>query len=231
LSDLASFDSLAYLESNYRQLYAEDASILGFLVRAWRRIGEVSVYGEVGAGPNLYPALAALPHARAILLQEPNGHARSYLTSQTKQLDDTWLEHHWRHLNVIDAEYRPLDPQERLGEAVSVVEGFLGTPFVDTLEVSGAFFVTDCVSPTWKHFVQACETFVGGVPSGGHLLATFMEGSTAFAGSTTICLTADSVVRALRPSCRLLDVQRIARSNTPFRDGYSGIIAVHACRR
>ncbi len=163
----ASFDPIAYVDHNYRALQAEDEEII-HIVRdhfgdhfRGRTPGPVSGI-DVGAGANLYPALAMLPWCDEITLLERSSANVRYLESQVGSYDANW-DQFWRVLCKNEA-YAALDmdPRAKFRDAVRVEPGNL----FDLVRHEGRwsmgtmFFVAESMTTSHKEFARGVECFL-----------------------------------------------------------------------
>src|SRR6266571_3791962 len=86
------FAAADYCDHNYLELREDDAEILG-IVSAWfaGEMHDRPGHGlDVGAGPNLYPALSMLPHCTELTLREYSAANVAWLREQTAELPERW---------------------------------------------------------------------------------------------------------------------------------------------
>jgi hypothetical protein len=234
------FDSIAYLEHNYRDLQAEDAEILHIIRDHFgdhfqkQGIGPVSGI-DVGAGVNLYPALAMLPWCDEITLFERSSSNVEYLESQVDCYEQTW-DKFWTALCRKRA-YRSLDmdPRERFRKVVRVEQGdiFELERHGHRWSVGTMFFVAESMTTSRREFALGVERFMRALAPGAPFAAAFMAHSKGYhAGEHFFpaCDVGESEVRAsLEPFAVDFKVQRL-ESKAEVRDGYSGMIVAYGWR-
>ncbi|MFJ9627986.1 SCO2525 family SAM-dependent methyltransferase [Streptomyces sp. NPDC101175] len=181
------FNPVDYISHNYRSVLAADAEIIA-IVRDhfsdhFRRFPGRPVRGiDVGAGANLYPALAMLPWCEEITLLDRSSRNVDYLQGQLDFYDANW-DAFWRHLcqNSDYAAYSR-DPRERLKQIVRVEEGDLfhlvGQERRWTLGTM--FFVAESISSSETEFEQAINCFFHYLEPGAPFAAAFMEESEGY---------------------------------------------------
>ncbi|MBD0837574.1 SCO2525 family SAM-dependent methyltransferase [Streptomyces sp. TRM68416] len=236
----AAFDPIAYVDHNYRDLQAEDAEILSIVRDHFgehfrkRAVGPVSGI-DVGAGANLYPALAMLPWCDEVTLYERSSANVRYLRSQVDSFDGNW-DQFWRVLCKNDA-YAALDidPRARFREVVKVRPGDL----FDLVRHEGEwslgtmFFVAESMTSSHEEFRRGVECFLRALAPGAPFAAAFMEHSKGYhAGEHFFpaCDVGESEVYASLE--RFADDFKTTRlkSSAAVRDGYSGMIVAYGRR-
>ncbi|MFI9796290.1 SCO2525 family SAM-dependent methyltransferase [Streptomyces sp. NPDC052302] len=236
----AAFDSIAYLDHNYRALQAEDAEIL-HIIRDhfgdhFRKQGAGPVSGiDVGAGVNLYPALAMMPWCDEITLFERSVSNVDYLTSQIDGYDETW-DPFWSALCLKDC-YRSLDmdPRERFRKVVRVEQGDIFDLWrhEGRWSVGTMFFVAESMTAVHEEFALGVERFMRALAPGAPFATAFMAHSKGYhAGEHFFpaCDVGESEVRAsLEAFAGDFKVQRL-ESAAAVRDGYSGMIVAYGWR-
>ncbi|EGX55196.1 methyltransferase NNMT/PNMT/TEMT [Streptomyces zinciresistens K42] len=236
----AAFDPIAYVNHNYRRLQAEDAEIL-HLVRDhfgehFRKQGFGPVSGiDVGAGANLYPALAMLPWCEDITLFERSPANVRYLAGQVDSYDPNW-DQFWDVLRAHES-YGSLDadPREEFRRTVRVEQGDifdLGSR-EGRWSVGTMFFVAESMTASHQEFALGVERFLRALAPGAPFATAFMEHSTGYHTGEHFfpaCDVGEYEVRAsLEPFARDFKVQRL-ESAASVRDGYSGMIVAYGWR-
>ncbi|MGI5425688.1 SCO2525 family SAM-dependent methyltransferase [Streptomyces sp. CA-179760] len=243
-SDVAwvKFDPIAYVDHNYRDIQAEDAEILRIVgdhfadhFRTTHTTGPVSGI-DVGAGPNLCPALAMLPWCEEITLLEYSSANVTYLENQVRSYDANW-DHFWDVLREHDAySALELDPRERFRRAVEVKEGsiFDLAPDEGRWSLGTMFFVAESMTTSSQEFRLGVECFVRALIPGAPFAAAFMEHSMGhYAGEHFFpaCGVGESEVHAsLETLADDLKVRRLV-SSACLREGHGGMILACGRRR
>ncbi|KUN91684.1 SCO2525 family SAM-dependent methyltransferase [Streptomyces caeruleatus] len=236
----AAFDPIAYVDHNYRDLQAEDAEIL-HMIRDhfgghFRKQGSGPVSGiDVGAGANLYPALAMMPWCDEITLFERSPANVRYLTRQVDCYDRNW-DQFWDVLCESEA-YDSLGvaPRERFRKVVSVEQGNLFdlARYRRQWSMGTMFFVAESMTTSHQEFSLAVERFLRALAPGAPFAAAFMEHSKGYHTGEHFfpaCDVGESEVRAsLEAFAGDFEVRRL-ESAAEVRDGYSGMIVAYGWR-
>ncbi|MEV6170363.1 SCO2525 family SAM-dependent methyltransferase [Streptomyces sp. NPDC051954] len=235
------FDPNAYVEHNYSVLQSEDAEIL-HLVRDHfgdhfrkQAVGPVSGI-DVGAGANLYPALAMLPWCDEITLFERSPANVSYLASQVESYDENW-DQFWHALCEHEA-YGSLEmaPREKFRKVVGVEQGniFHLEQFRGRWSVGTMFFVAESMTASHQEFRLGVERFMTALAPGAPFAAAFMEHSKGYhAGEHFFpaCDVGESEVHAsLESFAEDFKVERL-KASAAVRNGYTGMIVAYGWRR
>jgi hypothetical protein len=236
----AAFDPIAYVDNNYRGVQAEDAEILQIVGDHFgdhfreRRTGLVSGI-DVGAGANLYPALAMLPWCDEITLYERSPANVRYLKSQVRSYDRNW-DQFWNLLRKNDA-YGSLlmDPRDRFRDVVRVRSGDL----FDLVRHEGRwsmgtmFFVAESMTTSHEEFSRGVECFLRALAPGAPFAAAFMEHSTGYHAGKHFFPACDvgelEVYESLEPFAGEFKTMRL-KSSAAVREGYSGMIVAYGRR-
>jgi hypothetical protein len=232
-----SFDSEAYLKHNYRSLRADDRQILA-AVRdhfaahfAGRSLPGGTLHGiDVGAGTNLYPALAMLPWCGSItLFERASGNVR-WLRSAVEDYGANWDEF-WEVLRREPVYRTVLEPRTRLADAVDVVQGDLFTDLPErTADIGTMFFVAESLSAAYVEYRGAIDHFAAALRPGAPFALAFMEGSLGYeVGDFTFpaCeIKRSDVLEGLQDyAADDLKVSHIdVPGSQPLRDGYTGML-------
>jgi len=239
-----SFDSAAYVDHNYGRLRSDDARILEVVRRHFSdhfrgrsgRAAEKTVGIDVGAGANLYPALAMLPWCDEITLFERSAANVGYLNGQRDSYDPHW-DQFWDALCAEPAyRERVAEPRATFSKIVQVEAGNLfdlrhneGVWSVGTM-----FFVAESLSTSYEEFETAVERFMRALAPGAPFATAFMEGSLGYQvgeHSFPACAVTETEVRkSLRPfAAGEVEITLIGKPGGALRPGYEGMIV--ACGR
>jgi hypothetical protein len=236
----SAFDSIAYVDHNYRDLQAEDAEILPILrdhfASHFRNHRGRPVYGiDVGAGANLYPALSMLPWCDEITLYERAPSNVDYLDSQVDSYAKNW-DQFWDAL-CGNKGYGALDtdPRERFRKVVKVQQGdiFDLERYAGRWSVGTMFFVAESMTSSLDEFTLGVECFMRALAPGAPFVAAFMEHSEGYRTGEQFfpaCDVGENEVRdSLEPFADGLKVHRL-ETKAAVRDGYSGMILSYGWR-
>ncbi|MFI6625667.1 SCO2525 family SAM-dependent methyltransferase [Streptomyces sp. NPDC050528] len=241
-SDVAwdSFDSIAYVDHNYRDLQAEDEEIL-HIVRDhfadhFRTQGVGPIHGiDVGAGANLYPALSMLPWCDGITLLERSASNVAYLRAQLHSYSRNW-DQFWDVLtgNETYGSFAA-DPRQRFREVVRVEQGniFDLDRFAGRWSVGTMFFVAESMTSSCDEFALGVERFMCALAPGAPFVAAFMEHSKGYRAGEQFfpaCDVGEDEVReSIEPFADEFKVQRL-KYEAAVREGYSGMILSYGWR-
>lgn len=236
------FDSIAYVDHNYRDLQAEDAEILHIIrdhfADHFRKPGVGPVRGiDVGAGANLYPALSMLPWCEEITLFERSPANVAYLKSQVGSYEKNW-DQFWTAL-CGNEDYESfdlkVDPRDRFSEVVKVRQGdiFDLKRIGRRWSVGTMFFVAESMTSSDQEFTLGVERFMRALAPGAPFAAAFMEHSEGYHTGEQFfpaCDVGENEVReSLDPFTDEFKVHRL-KSDAGLREGYSGIILSYGWR-
>jgi hypothetical protein len=218
-----SFDSVAYVDSNYRFLRADDEEILRIVRDHFSdhfdgdfdgtaadsdRVPHPVLGIDVGAGANLYPALSMLPWCDGITLFERSAANVGYLERQRAAYDPNW-DQFWDVLREREAYGELSNPRARFGTTVRVEPGDLfdldlhrGRWSLGTM-----FFVAESMSTSHKEFETGVERFMRALAPGAPFAAAFMEGSLGY-----------KVGGQFFPACSVTETEVLA-AMSPYADG------------
>ncbi|MGP2437060.1 SCO2525 family SAM-dependent methyltransferase [Streptomyces sp. JW3] len=180
------FDPEAYVDVNYRTPLDVDLLILRAMrdhfSRCFRGAVPQSVQGvDVGAGANMYPALAMLPWCEKIVLLEYAQPNVEYLERQTAEggLDSTW-DAFWKVLRENPA-YHDVDPAGRVADIVRVERrNLFDLDGQQRYDLGTMFFVADSMSECPEEFRRGVRCFLNTLSPGAPFAAAFMKESVGY---------------------------------------------------
>lgn len=237
------FDPRAYVDQNYRTLLEADAEILTFVrdhfSNHFREQSDRPIQGiDIGAGANLYPALAMLPWCQEITLLERARKNVRYLRDQQPGFDADW-DSFWKVLSQ-DPVYDAItdERRDRFRTTARVRRGNLytlgrrnlfGLPrTVRRWEIGTMFFVAESISTSHAEFRRGVECFMQALAPGAPFAAAFMEGSKGYdvgGRHFPACDVNETQVKeSLQEFAMKLDTWRLGESSHLVRPGHTGII-------
>jgi hypothetical protein len=239
------FDPEAYVDHNYRDLQQEDAEILHVIRDHFgEHFGKQGVGGpvcgiDVGAGANLYPALAMLPWCDEVTLFEHSPANVTYLRSQVDSYAENW-DQFWAALCKNEA-YESfnsfgMDPREKFAKVVTVEPGdiFDLERYEGRWSVGTMFFVAESTTTSHREFRLGVERFMRTLAPGAPFAAAFMAHSKGYHAGEHFFPACDvgesDVYAALEPLADDFKVDRL-KSSARVREGYQGMIVAHGWRR
>jgi NNMT/PNMT/TEMT family len=234
------FSSHDYWRRNYSKLQAEDREIIrrvsDFLASALANCPRVQRAIDIGAGPNLYPALLMLPWAEQILLADISKSNVSWLHDQLGESSSPWpWLPFWEEMRKETGYGDVGSPHGRLREACASEPGHAGVEQLSVFDLPKArwnlgtmFFVAESITEDPVEFRTAVAGFLGALTPGAPFAAAFMAGSDGYPVDGThfpaLPIRADDVRQHLAElGVREPSVDLLATSPR-VRDGYAGMI-------
>ncbi|UQU64033.1 SCO2525 family SAM-dependent methyltransferase [Couchioplanes caeruleus] len=228
--DWDSFDSVSYFEHNYSKARQADVTIARIIANHFSGcfFPRHSRAIDVGAGANLYPALAMLPFADEVHLSERAESNRSWLRTQIEKPAASWTEF-WHVLSNGHGRYEPVaDFRQALRRRARVEAGNVFQLPTGVYNLGTMFFVAESITTMNKEFRRAVNSFVGSLKVGGPFAAAFMKDSSGYRVGIRdypACPVDESDVR--RSFAEIAhDVKLDTIEDTEVRSGYAGMIVV-----
>lgn len=225
------FDTRSYLSHNYRDLRWDDSAILETIRDFFVDFhpGGDAAGIDLGAGPNLYPALAMLPLCSSITLVERASSNVDWLRAEVCDFAPSW-DQFWALL-CREPRYRAIaNPRAALAARATVEAGDVFDLPARHWQVGTMFFVAESISPRQDEFEAAVRQFVRSLQDGAPFAAAFMENSSGYdVGDQRFPATPvdEAHIRAiLEPETRELRVTRLGIGAEVLRPGYTGMISV-----
>ncbi|MER6711660.1 MULTISPECIES: SCO2525 family SAM-dependent methyltransferase [unclassified Streptomyces] len=235
------FDTRAYIEHNYRSVSDVDAEIISIVrdhfadhfsrnADHFSRNPERPARGiDVGAGANLYPALAMLPWCEQITLLDRSRNNYRYLREQRDGYDPAW-DQFWDILSR-DGAYAALthERREKFRQVVRVEQNdlFNLTDRQGSWSLGTMFFVAESLSTSYEEFQHGVECFLRTLAPGAPFAAAFMEHSKGYeVGGQWFpaCDVSESqVYDCMAGWSGKLETRHVGRPNE-VRAGYTGMI-------
>lgn len=230
----SNFDADGYAKVNYATVLPEDEQIIrfasSFLIRACGSHPSTRRAVDVGAGPNLYPALLLLPWASHIVLTEYVQANIDWLTRNLTDASGEWAWQPFWDLMTDRPEYENVaQPRQRLAAQHEIVEVSAFDLPPNTWDLGSMFFVADGISSDEAEFESAVRRFLGALTPGAPFLMAFMEGSTGYDVSGVhfpgVEITQDSLAE-LVATLPVADVSVLRTDNSvrPLRPGYNAML-------
>lgn len=228
------FAPAQYCDHNYARMRADDARILrrtvSWFAAATTATGPAAGPREgldVGAGPNLYPALAMLPFCDSITLREYSSANVRWLGGETAALSARW-QPFWQVVSP-DGAYGGFDEaRELLARRARVVQGSVFDLPRARWDLGTMFFVAESISADPAEFGAAVHGFVRALRPGAPFAAAFMEHSTGYHVADVeypaTPVGAREITERLEPGAVELAVTRIEMDPAPLRPGYTGMV-------
>lgn len=236
------WDEEEYVGRNYDApagILPEDQEIMTFVAGALRsrhRPGSTLLASDVGAGPNLYPAMLLSPYSGAIDLIEFTSANRQYLKWALRNAEPGIWGKFVEYLRNIDPVYGESFQRLR-GTATPILGSILELPR-HRYDIATAFFSTESITRSRIVLHQIIRSLGESVIEDGIVITAHIVGSTGYpAGDGTdfpaVTLDVDEIKRMY--SAASLEIQDIwvpsHDGTAAARPGYEAMAAVVATRR
>lgn len=229
------FDSDWYHEHNYQSLRDDDQQIMAHIRDFFATAGVTHANGvDVGAGSNLYPALAMLPFCDRLELREFSAANVAWLNQHVEHYAPSW-DPFWAVYRQHAAYAALADPRQRLAAVASVQQTSVFDLPARTWDMGTMFFVACSLSNDMIEFQRAIDCFLGSLRPDAPFAVAFMEQSKGYPVDgvwfPAVAIDVSTVEGALATPAYDVQTDRIT-TNNPLRDGYDGamILAVGRAR-
>jgi hypothetical protein len=180
----------------------------------------------VGSGTNLYPALAMLPLCHEITLWERARTNVEWLRREVAGFSENWAQF-WDRLRRRSM-YRTInEPRVVLGDRVRVARQSIFNLPRARWEIGTMFFVAESITRMPGEFTAAAHRFVYALKPGAPFVAAFMKNSRGYevGGYRFPAVAVDEAdVEQCLSIAPHVKIYSIAKSGSPLRDGYDGMI-------
>jgi hypothetical protein len=222
------FAADAYHEHNYDSMREDDGEMLCLVASWFAEAGGTALRGlDVGAGPNLYPTLAMLPHCAEITLREYSTSNVAWLRTATAALDERWRPF-WEVVSPAGVHGDFESARARLADVAGVEQGSVFDLPAARWELGTMFFVAESISQDPAEFEAATGAFVRALRPGSPFAAAFMERSQGYeVGGIAFPATSvgeSEISGCLEKVATDLKVQRVRVRPAPLRPGYTGYV-------
>ena len=229
--DWDSFDSTAYFEHNYQALRDDDSDIIRIIADHFDRLrprmrGARAI--DVGAGANLYPALAMLPFADNITLYERARTNVRWLEQERQEPHASWGDF-WAAMSKGRAAYQELaQPLKMLGAHTRVVQGDIFQLPTQEYDLGTMFFVAESITRMRAEFSRATRSFVESLRPKAPFAAAFMRESAGYTvgdrSFPAYAVDEREIERLLGKIAHQVEIEVI--DSETLRPGYCGMIVV-----
>jgi hypothetical protein len=232
-----SFDSAAYFEKNYSKLRGDDEEIINVVADFFqahetpRRLRPRAI--DVGAGANLYPALAMLPFAAEVTLCERAFTNRDWLAAEILKPHPSWWQF-WSHMNAGRQAYATLkNPFDLLDRRAQVVKGNIFSLRPGQFDIGTMFFVAESITTRNDEFERATQSFVNSLVPRAPFAAAFMRDSSGYRVGNRDYPACSVDERDVRQALDRVatDVRIRTVDSADLRDGYCGMIVATGRRK
>jgi len=230
------WDADGYAKVNYATVLPEDGEIIrfaaGFLVRAFSGRPPARGAVDVGAGPNLYPALLMMPWTRHIVFTEYAQTNIDWLIENLADAPGEWAwQPFWDLIADLPGYVQVTRPRQRLAAGHEIVRRSIFDLPRNTWDLGSMFFVADGISSDEAEFESAVRCFLGALTPGSPFMMAFMEGSAGYDVSgvrfPAVKITRTSL-DALLSTLPVTGVSVLRTDNSvrPVRSGYDAMLLV-----
>jgi len=240
------FDPLEYAKRNYENMLPEDKIIIESVSKAIKEYGikknQFENAADVGAGPNLYPAMLLSPYVKGkIDLIEYSSSNRQYLEKVLgNNPQGEYLEHkeNWiKYSKIIESmsEEDNKDSFDKTKDKIAIKAGSIYDLPQKQYSAVSSFFCTESITDKPKEFQKALESLMSSLRPGGLFVVTHMVGSEGYyAGEGTkfpaVNFSEDDLKRAYQSIDVISDfhLERAEASagEKKAREGYHGMAVV-----
>lgn len=230
------FDCDAYVAKNYAQISPPDRAILEQLVKIHKLVPLGGAMVEIGAGPNLYPLMAASVYRDQIHVTDISAKNLEYIQ---RHVSSPSLMEPWKTwLGAV----RALDPSyERLGFSLELLKRQCTFEQLSIFDLSAGrydfssmHFVAESITNDYDEFVSACDRAIGCLKRGGWFAASFMLSSEGYrTGSVefpAVAVDEEGICRLLSDRCTEFEHIVLEGQENVVREGHTGILLAHGMR-
>ncbi|WP_063746325.1 SCO2525 family SAM-dependent methyltransferase [Streptomyces prunicolor] len=234
--DWSLIDPEDYIRRNYLALHPDDRAIISavrdhFSDHFQKNPGSPASGIDVGAGPNIYPALTMLPWCHDITLFERSPSNVKYLESQR----DGTLDSHWdKFWDVLceNADYGALEegPARKFQKVAKVRQGNLFdlVKGEERWDIGTMFFVAESITESFEEFRSGVSSFMNALEPGAPFAAAFMEHSLGYQVGRedfpAIDVGEREVLGILKEYAGDVNLTHFGKPGNLVRKGYTGMI-------
>lgn len=229
------FDAAGYAKVNYASVLPEDEEIIrfaaSFLINACGTRPPVRAV-DVGAGPNLYPALLMLPWTTHIVFTEYAQTNIDWLTENLAPASGEWAwQPFWDLMADLPGYQNVVQPRQRLAASHDIRSLSVFDLPGNTWDLGSMFFVADGISSDENEFEAAVRSFLGALTPGSPFMMAFMEGSAGYDVSgvqfPAVKITRGSLTELMAAlPITGVSILRTDNSVRPARSGYDAMLLV-----
>ena len=226
--DWEKFGQHEYVERNYGEALDADLEIIEKLASFYESTPSGGDHIEIGAGPNLYPLMAAAKHRDSVHVTDVGASNLEYVQSEmTRGLGDVWHRWHGR-LRDVGGGYDTNDEMvERLREVCTYEQmSVLDIPD-NSYDSSSMMFVAESMTNDYDEFATALQRSVRCVRPGGSFSVALMLNSQGYnAGDEefpAVPVTPDDVKAIIGPEASEAEYSEI---DFNVREGHEGMLLV-----
>ena len=234
--DWEQFNCDAYVSKNYSEISKPDRVILEHLIGLHRDLPLGGEMIEIGAGPNLYPLMAASVYRQSILVTDISEVNLRYLQHHISLPEASRPWNRWLSLiQTLDTAY------QRLGSSLNFLQDrcrFEQLSIFDLpaacYDFSSMHFVAESITNDYHEFMLACQKALRCLRVGGSFVASFMLSSQGyFTGDVDFPATnvgRDEILSILSKESSQLKHVVLEGSENVVREGHTGILLAFGVR-
>ena len=236
--DRGGYDVESYLDLHYSKLLAPDEIIIVALAEFHAAVPLGGHMVEIGAGPNLYPLLAAGPYRERIHVTDISPTALRYLR---ETITDGARQSIWRpFLDILEQSPIWASSREGLDQRLRANCTFQECSVFDLpdnrYDVASSHFVVEALSDQRSRVEQACRKVISCLRPGGHFAVSVMLDSSGYTLDgvvtyRTVPLSAEDVVALFSEGSSNLDALLLDQPEHIIREGHSGMMLVTGQRK
>ena len=234
--DWEQFDCDQYVYSNYSSISESDRIILELLVDYHKNAPLGGSMVEIGAGPNLYPLLAASVFRENIYITDISVRNLQYLkhlmaAQIMPQPWPIWLA----EVQNLHIAYDALGRNSNsLLERCTFEQRSIYDLSEDRFDFSSMHFVAESITNDYEEFEAGCAKAVRCLRYGGTFVASFMLSSKGYSTGTTefpaVAVNAEQICDALNTEGTIADYRILEGPEYVVRQGHTGILVVKGHR-
>jgi len=246
------FDPRAYVCHNYQKMLTEDREIISILSNELCCMNiplkGFKMVGDIGTGPNLYPAILIAPYVSEtgqIELIDPALPNRNYLNNMFNRLlnndplfDKSWSNYECEIIGLCGDIYT--NALKKIQQLVRIQNGSIYNLPENKYEFVSSYFVAESISDRYDQFQLALNQLVNSVVNDGIIVTTHMLYSEGYqAGKNTkfpaVKLSLDQLEESLiKAGLKQADFKiwtvSTMKQEEKVREGYHGMAVVIASK-
>ncbi|TQS45537.1 SCO2525 family SAM-dependent methyltransferase [Cryptosporangium phraense] len=231
--DWAHFNAKRYADTNYAKLRPDDQYFLGLMRDHFVACAPApdSIGVDLGAGPNLYPAFAMLPHVGRLILLDFSVSNVRWLREQVHGAAGyaRYWDPFWRELSTVEPYRSVRNPRADLSSKTSVERRDLFRLVSDpTYDIGTMFFVAESLTDKKDEFEKAVAKFFAILKRGAPFASAFMVESDGYnvdgASYPAVSVEQEKIKESLGSLADELKTWYVPASDAPLRHGYAGML-------
>ena len=233
--DWEQFRVVSYVNDNYGMRRAPDLIILECLVDFHRSLTPGGHGIEIGAGPNLYPILAACGIRSRVAVTDVAGVNLQYLSSQIESsLSEPWRSWYATLLSI-DADYPNIEEAPAILQDMCTFEQLSIFDLPNSAyDYASMHFVAESITSSVVEFEKACHKAVRCIRPGGGFAFSLMLGSEGYSTDDiffpAVFISVEPTLAIFASETSSLNHLVLTDEDHQVRDGHSGMLFVSGLR-